>query len=156
MAEIEFRDVYKRYADGFEAVKRFSLDIRDGDLMVLVGPSGSGKSSALRMVAGLEDVSQGDVKIGGRVVNDVAPKNRNVAMVFQDYALYPHMTVRENMGFALRLARAPRVEINQKVKRLRSCSSSKRTSNVGPQTCRAASVSGSRSGARSSGALPPS
>ena len=115
MAEIEFRDVYKRYADGFEAVKHFSLDIHDGELMVLVGPSGSGKSTALRMVAGLEDVSEGDVKIGGRVVNDLAPKNRNIAMVFQTYALYPHMTVRENMGFALKLAKAPRVEIDRKV-----------------------------------------
>ncbi len=115
MAEIEFRDVYKRYADGFEAVKHFSLDIHDGELMVLVGPSGSGKSTALRMVAGLEDVSAGDVKIGGRVVNDLAPKNRNIAMVFQTYALYPHMTVRENMGFALKLAKAPGVEIDRKV-----------------------------------------
>jgi multiple sugar transport system ATP-binding protein len=115
MADIEFDDVYKRYADGFEAVKHFSLDVHDGELMVLVGPSGSGKSTALRMVAGLEDISHGDVKIGGQVVNDRAPKNRDVAMVFQNYALYPHMTVRENMGFALKLAKVPRAEIDQKV-----------------------------------------
>jgi multiple sugar transport system ATP-binding protein len=115
MAEIEFDDVYKRYADGFEAVKRFNLDVRDGELMVLVGPSGSGKSTALRMVAGLEDISQGEVKIGGEVVNDQAPRDRDIAMVFQNYALYPHMTVRENMGFALKLAKVPRAEIDKKV-----------------------------------------
>ncbi len=115
MAEIELNDVSKRYADGFEAVKHFNLDVHDGELMVLVGPSGSGKSTALRMVAGLEDVSDGEVKIGGQVVNDRAPKDRNIAMVFQNYALYPHMTVRENMGFALKLAKVPRAEIDQKV-----------------------------------------
>jgi multiple sugar transport system ATP-binding protein len=115
MAEIEFDDVYKRYADGFEAVKHFNLDVRDGELMVLVGPSGSGKSTALRMVAGLEDISHGEVRIGGEVVNDRAPRNRDIAMVFQNYALYPHMTVRENMGFALKLAKVPRAEIDKKV-----------------------------------------
>jgi multiple sugar transport system ATP-binding protein len=115
MAEIEFDDVYKRYADGFEAVKHFSLDVRDGELMVLVGPSGSGKSTALRMVAGLEDISQGEVKIGGEVVNDQAPWDRDVAMVFQNYALYPHMTVRENLAFGLKLAKVRRAEIDKKV-----------------------------------------
>src|SRR5947207_7169105 len=103
MAEIEFDDVTKRYDDSFEAVKHFNLDVHDGELMILVGPSGSGKSTALRMVAGLEDISEGDLKIGDRVVNDLAPKDRDIAMVFQNYALYPHMTVRENMGFALKL-----------------------------------------------------
>src|SRR5437588_2978542 len=115
MAEIEFDDVTKRYDDGFEAVKHFNLDIHDGELMILVGPSGSGKSTALRMVAGLEDISEGDLKIGDRVVNDRAPKDRDIAMVFQNYALYPHMTVRENMGFALKLAKVPQAEIDQKV-----------------------------------------
>src|SRR5437588_4293276 len=115
MAEIEFDDVTKRYDDGFEAVKHFNLDIHDGELMILVGPSGSGKSTALRMVAGLEDISEGDLKIGDRVVNDLAPKDRDIAMVFQNYALYPHMTVRENMGFALKLAKVPQEEINRKV-----------------------------------------
>ena len=91
MAEIEFDDVTKRYPDGFEAVKRFNLDVHDGELMIIVGPSGSGKSTALRMVAGLEDISDGELKIGGRVVNDLAPKDRDIAMVFQNYALYPHM-----------------------------------------------------------------
>jgi multiple sugar transport system ATP-binding protein len=115
MAEIEFDDVTKRYPDGFEAVKHFNLDIPDGQLMILVGPSGCGKSTALRMVAGLEDISEGELKIGGTVVNDRAPKDRDIAMVFQNYALYPHMTVRENMGFALKLAKVPQAEINQKV-----------------------------------------
>ena len=108
MAEIEFDDVTKRYPDGFEAVKHFDLDVPDGELMILVGPSGCGKSTALRMVAGLEDISDGELKIGGQVVNDRAPKDRDIAMVFQNYALYPHMTVRDNMGFALKLAKTPR------------------------------------------------
>jgi multiple sugar transport system ATP-binding protein len=116
MAEIEFDNVTKRYPDGFEAVKHFSLDVPDGELMILVGPSGCGKSTALRMVAGLEDISDGELKIGGNVVNDRAPKDRDIAMVFQNYALYPHMTVRENMGFALKLAKVPQAEIDQKVK----------------------------------------
>ena len=107
MAEIQFEDVTKRYADGFEAVKHLNLDVPDGELMILVGPSGCGKSTALRMVAGLEDISDGELKIGGEVVNDKAPKDRDIAMVFQNYALYPHMTVRENMGFALKLAKTP-------------------------------------------------
>jgi multiple sugar transport system ATP-binding protein len=115
MAEIEFDDITKRYADGFEAVKHMNLDVPDGELMILVGPSGCGKSTALRMVAGLEDISSGQLKIGGAVVNDRAPKDRDIAMVFQNYALYPHMTVRENMGFALKLAKEPQNEIDQKV-----------------------------------------
>jgi multiple sugar transport system ATP-binding protein len=115
MAEIEFQDITKRYPDGFEAVKHLDLDVPDGELMILVGPSGCGKSTALRMVAGLEDISGGELKIGGAVVNDKAPKDRNIAMVFQNYALYPHMTVRENMGFALKLAKTPQEEINSKV-----------------------------------------
>jgi len=115
MAEIEFQDVTKRYADGFEAVKHLNLDVPDGELMILVGPSGCGKSTALRMVAGLEDISEGELKIGGQVVNERAPKDRDIAMLFQNYALYPHMTVRENMGFALKLARTPQQEIDTKV-----------------------------------------
>src|SRR5215210_7867711 len=103
MAEIEFDDVVKRYPDGFEAVKHVDLEIRDGELMILVGPSGCGKSTALRMIAGLEEISEGNLMIGGEVVNDLAPKDRDIAMVFQNYALYPHMTVRQNMGFALKL-----------------------------------------------------
>ena len=115
MAEIQFQDVTKRYPDGFEAVKHLNLDVPDGELMILVGPSGCGKSTALRMVAGLEDISDGQLKIGGQVVNEKAPKDRDIAMVFQNYALYPHMTVRENMGFALKLAKTPQQEIDSKV-----------------------------------------
>jgi multiple sugar transport system ATP-binding protein len=115
VAEIEFDDVVKRYPDGFEAVKNMDLEIRDGELMILVGPSGCGKSTALRMIAGLEDISAGDLKIGGEVVNDLAPKDRDIAMVFQNYALYPHMTVRQNMGFALKLRKEDQGEINRRV-----------------------------------------
>jgi multiple sugar transport system ATP-binding protein len=115
VASIEFEHVTKRYKDGFEAVRDMSLEVRDGEFMILVGPSGSGKSTALRMVAGLEDITDGELKIGGELVNDRAPKDRGVAMVFQNYALYPHMTVRENMGFALKLAKVPRRVIDRKV-----------------------------------------
>jgi multiple sugar transport system ATP-binding protein len=115
MANIVFENVAKRYADGVEAVTDMNLTIADGEFMILVGPSGSGKSTALRMVAGLEDITEGVVKIGDEVVNDRAPGDRDIAMVFQNYALYPHMTVRENMGFALRLAGTPRREIARKV-----------------------------------------
>jgi multiple sugar transport system ATP-binding protein len=115
MAEITFQHIWKRYPDGFEAVKDMDLEIRDGEFMILVGPSGCGKSTALRMVAGLEEVSDGELVIGGQRVNELAPRDRDIAMVFQNYALYPHMTVRENMGFALKLAKVPRVEIERKV-----------------------------------------
>ena len=115
MAEIALEHISKRYGDGFEAVKDMNLDVADGEFMILVGPSGCGKSTALRMVAGLEDITDGELKIGGQVVNDKTPKERDIAMVFQNYALYPHMTVRDNMGFALKLAKVPQAEINQKV-----------------------------------------
>ena len=115
MAEITLDGVTKVFGDGFEAVKEMDLEIADGEFMILVGPSGCGKSTALRMIAGLEDISSGEVKIGGEVVNDRAPKDRDVAMVFQNYALYPHMTVRENMGFALKLAGVEKGDINRQV-----------------------------------------
>src|SRR3954471_24733208 len=115
MAQIELRDVTKRYDDGFEAVKHMDLEIPDGEFMILVGPSGCGKSTALRMIAGLEDITDGELRIGDTVVNDKAPKDRDIAMVFQSYALYPHMTVRDNMGFALKLAGTPKEEIDRKV-----------------------------------------
>src|SRR5947199_5871593 len=115
MAEIALEHITKRYDDCYEAVKDMNLDVSDGEFMILVGPSGCGKSTALRMVAGLEDISDGALKIGGQVVNDKAPKDRDIAMVFQNYALYPHMTVRENMGFALKLAKVDESEINSKV-----------------------------------------
>ena len=116
MADIVFDKVTKRYDDGFEAVKSLDLEIKDGEFMILVGPSGCGKSTALRMVAGLEDISGGELKIGGDVVNDRAPKDRDIAMVFQNYALYPHMTVARNMGFALELKGVDQSEIDRKVK----------------------------------------
>jgi multiple sugar transport system ATP-binding protein len=115
MSEIVLDGVTKTFADGFEAVKDMDLDIQDGEFMILVGPSGCGQSTALRMIAGLEDISSGEVKIGGETVNDRSPKDRDIAMVFQNYALYPHMTVRENMGFALKLAGADKSEIDKKV-----------------------------------------
>src|ERR687893_1176864 len=115
MAEIQLREVTKRYPDGTEAVKRVSLDIGDGEFMILVGPSGCGKSTALRMVAGLEDITEGELLIGGKRVNAVAPKDRDIAMVFQNYALYPHMTVRENMGYALKKRKLAKDEIDRKV-----------------------------------------
>src|ERR671931_322282 len=115
MAEIQFKEITKRYPDGFEAVKAIDLDIGDGEFMILVGPSGCGKSTALRMIAGLEDITSGDLIIGGERVNDLAPRDRDIAMVFQNYALYPHMTVRDNMGLALKLAKTDKATIDQKV-----------------------------------------
>jgi len=115
MAEIELDGVTKVFPDGYEAVKDMNLEIHDGEFMILVGPSGCGKSTALRMIAGLEDISKGAVKIDGETINERPPKDRDIAMVFQNYALYPHMTVRENMGFALKLAGTNRAEIDRKV-----------------------------------------
>src|ERR671918_1134632 len=115
MAEIVMEEVTKRFPDGTEAVKHMSLDIPDGEFVILVGPSGCGKSTALRMIAGLEDVTEGELKIDDQVVNEKAPKDRDIAMVFQSYALYPHMTVRENMAFPLKLAKVDKDEINLKV-----------------------------------------
>jgi multiple sugar transport system ATP-binding protein len=117
IAEITLEDVAKVYDDGTRAVSDMDLDIGDGEFMVFVGPSGCGKTTALRMVAGLEEITEGTIRIGDRVVNDVAPKDRDVAMVFQNYALYPHMSVYENMGFGLRLQKRPRKEIDERVRR---------------------------------------
>jgi multiple sugar transport system ATP-binding protein len=115
MADIVLDNVVKRYPDGFEAVKDLNLEIADGEFMILVGPSGCGKSTALNMIAGLEDISAGELRIGGEVVNKKAPRDRDIAMVFQSYALYPHMTVRDNMAFALNIAKAPKEEVDRKV-----------------------------------------
>ncbi len=115
MAEIVLDKVTKRYPDGALAVDKISMDIADGEFVILVGPSGCGKSTTLNMIAGLEDISEGELRIGGRVVNNMTPKDRDIAMVFQSYALYPHMTVRENMGFALKLAKTPQNVIDEKV-----------------------------------------
>src|SRR3954463_11869600 len=115
MAAIELQHITKRYPDGTEAVQDLNLSIADGEFVILVGPSGCGKSTALRMIAGLEDISDGELRIGDQVVNERAPKERDIAMVFQSYALYPHMTVRDNMGFALKLAKVDKAEIDRRV-----------------------------------------
>ena len=115
MARVWLKSIWKRYPNGFEAVKNFNLDIEDREFIVLVGPSGCGKSTTLRMVAGLEEISEGEAYIGDRLINDVAPKDRDIAMVFQNYALYPHWTVFDNMAFGLRLRKMPKAEIRQKV-----------------------------------------
>ncbi|MDQ3931141.1 MAG: ABC transporter ATP-binding protein, partial [Chloroflexota bacterium] len=114
MANVVFDGVYKRYGP-VVAVTDMNLEIKDKEFMVLVGPSGCGKSTALRMIAGLEEISDGAISIGGRVVNNVAPKDRDIAMVFQNYALYPHMNVFDNMGFALKLRRMPKDQIKSRV-----------------------------------------
>ncbi len=115
MATIALNGVTKRFPDGTEAVRALNLDVADGEFIVFVGPSGCGKSTALNMIAGLEDISEGELRIDGKVVNQLTPKDRDIAMVFQSYALYPHMTVRQNMSFALRLSHMPQAEIDQKV-----------------------------------------
>jgi multiple sugar transport system ATP-binding protein len=115
VAEIVLEHLTKRFPDGALAVNDVSLDIADGEFVILVGPSGCGKSTCLNMIAGLEDITEGELRIAGKVVNDKAPKDRDIAMVFQSYALYPHMTVRENMGFALKLAKTPKNVIDEKV-----------------------------------------
>jgi multiple sugar transport system ATP-binding protein len=115
VAEIILDHVTKRYPDGALAVQDFTMDIADGEFVILVGPSGCGKSTTLNMIAGLEDITEGELRIGGQVVNNKSPKDRDIAMVFQSYALYPHMTVRQNMGFALKLAKTPQNVIDEKV-----------------------------------------
>ncbi|WP_175410726.1 ABC transporter ATP-binding protein [Streptomyces sp. TRM64462] len=115
MAEIVLEGITKRYPDGALAVRDVDLTVADGEFVILVGPSGCGKSTTLNMIAGLEDITEGTLRIGGEIVNDRAPKDRDIAMVFQSYALYPHMSVRDNMGFALRLARTDKATIKEKV-----------------------------------------
>lgn len=115
MASITLTNIDKRYPSGFHAVKDLNLGIEDGQFLVLLGPSGCGKSTTLRMIAGLEDVTAGEIAIAGRRVNDVHPKDRDIAMVFQNYALYPHMTVRQNMAFALKMRNTPKPEIEKRV-----------------------------------------
>jgi multiple sugar transport system ATP-binding protein len=117
MATVQLDNINKVYENGFHAIHDLSLDIRDSEFLVLVGPSGCGKSTALRMVAGLETITSGDLRIGDRVVNDVEPKDRDIAMVFQNYALYPHMSVYDNIGFALKLAKVPKEEIDERVRK---------------------------------------
>ncbi|MBU9736711.1 ABC transporter ATP-binding protein [Diplocloster agilis] len=116
MASLSLKDICKVYPNGFEAVKNFNLEIEDKEFIIFVGPSGCGKSTTLRMIAGLEEISSGELKIGDRVVNDVEPKDRDIAMVFQNYALYPHMTVYDNMAFGLKLRKVPKDQIDKMVK----------------------------------------
>jgi multiple sugar transport system ATP-binding protein len=116
MASVVLKDISKVYAGGVTAVSHFNLDIEDKEFIVLVGPSGCGKTTTLRMIAGLEEITEGELYIGERLVNDVAPKDRDIAMVFQNYALYPHMTVYENMAFGLKLRKTPKTEIDRRVK----------------------------------------
>ncbi len=116
MAAIEMKNIVKQYGDGFLAVNDISIDVADGEFVILVGPSGCGKSTLLRMIVGLEDITSGDLMIGGKRVNDLAPRDRNLAMVFQNYALYPHLTVYENIAFPLRLAGASNDEVDRKVR----------------------------------------
>ncbi len=116
MASLSLKNICKVYPNGFEAVKNFNLEIADQEFIIFVGPSGCGKSTTLRMIAGLEDISSGELKIGDRVVNDVEPKDRDIAMVFQNYALYPHMSVYDNMAFGLKLRKVPKDQIDKMVK----------------------------------------
>lgn len=116
MASLTLSHITKKYPNGFEAVKDFNLDIADKEFIIFVGPSGCGKSTTLRMIAGLEEISGGELKIDGKVVNDVEPKDRDIAMVFQSYALYPHMTVYDNMAFSLKLRKVPKAEIDKMVR----------------------------------------
>ncbi|MGI9646223.1 MAG: ABC transporter ATP-binding protein [Ilumatobacteraceae bacterium] len=120
MATVALEDVNKVYENGFHAIHDLNLNIADGEFLVLVGPSGCGKSTALRMIAGLETISGGEMRIGDNVVNDVEPKDRDIAMVFQNYALYPHMSVYDNIGFALKLAKVPKSEIDERVRKASS------------------------------------
>jgi multiple sugar transport system ATP-binding protein len=115
MASVELQNIEKVYDNGFHAVHNLNLSIEDGEFLVLVGPSGCGKTTALRMVAGLEDITSGELRIGDRRVNEVPPKDRDIAMVFQSYALYPHMTVAENIGFGLKLRKLPKDDISKRV-----------------------------------------
>src|SRR4029079_161636 len=114
MATVTFEHVHKRYGD-VHVAKDLNLEIGDGEFIVPVGPSGCGETTSLRMIAGLEEISEGTLRIGDRVVNDVAPKDRDIAMVFQSYALYPHMTVRDNLAFGLKLRKVPKAEIDKRI-----------------------------------------
>src|ERR1700759_2468915 len=115
MAQITLDHIDKVYSGGVKAIDQMSLEVKDGDVMVLVGPPGCGKSTALRSIAGLEEITDGTIAIGDRVVNDLPPKDRDIAMVFQNYALYPHMTVEQNMAFGLQLRKTPKQEIQRRV-----------------------------------------
>ena len=131
MASVKLTDVKKIYDNHVTAVHDFNLDIKDKEFVVFVGPSGCGKSTTLRMIAGLEDISEGTVEIDGTVVNDLQPKDRDIAMVFQNYALYPHMTVEENMSFGLRLRKVPKAEAARRVAEAAASHTRRCTSSLG-------------------------
>ncbi|MBR0090905.1 MAG: ATP-binding cassette domain-containing protein, partial [Lachnospiraceae bacterium] len=116
MSEIILKNITKEYENGFLAVRDVNLEIKDNEFVILVGPSGCGKSTTLRMIAGLEDISDGELLIDGKRMNDVAPQHRDIAMVFQNYALYPHMTVYQNIAYSLKIKKTPKAEIEQRVR----------------------------------------
>ena len=151
MASVTLDKINKLYDNGFHAVRDLDLEIADGEFLVLVGPSGCGKTTALRMVAGLEDISTGVMKIGDRVVNTLSPKDRDIAMVFQSYALYPHMTVADNIAYGLKIRKMDKAEIQRRVRRPPTCSSSGRCWTASPSSSPVASGSGWRWAGRSSG-----
>jgi len=150
MAGVSLSGVGKVYSDGTRAVDGLDLEIADGELMVLVGPSGCGKSTTLRMVAGLEEISEGEIRIGERVVNSLDPRRRDIAMVFQNYALYPHMSVFDNLAFPLRARRLPKAEVRMRVERTAKLLGLDDFSSASRVRCRAGSASEWRWGERSS------
>ena len=154
MATVTFDHVYKRYSADVVAVNDLNLEIADGEFLVLVGPSGCGKTTALRCVAGLETITDGKLLIGDRVVNDVAPKDRDIAMVFQSYALYPHMSVYDNLAFGLKLRKTPKADIDRRVKEARRSWDWTSSWTASRRPCPAASASASRSAARSCASRP--
>ena len=149
MATVELDHLNKLYDNGFHAVKDLSIDVADGEFLVLVGPSGCGKSTALRMVAGLEDISNGELRIGGRRVNDVEPQGRDIAMVFQSYALYPHMSVRDNIATASSCGRCRRTEMKARINKAAEMLELTRCSTASPSSSPAVSGSAWRWAARS-------
>ena len=144
MASVSFTSVGKVYPDGHRAVDDFNLDIADGEFMVLVGPSGCGKTTALRMVAGLEEITDGEIRINGQRINEIEPRKRDIAMVFQNYALYPHMTAYDNLAFPLRSHGVPRPEIRERVERTAAMLGLGRCSSVGRKRCPVDSDNASR------------
>ena len=156
MSEIRLEQVGKVYAGDVRAVDDVNLTIESGEFMVLVGPSGCGKSTLLRMVAGLEEVTEGEIWIGDREVARLAPRDRDIAMVFQNYALYPHLTVAKNLGYGLKVRKTPKAEIERRVRRSAACSGWRISSTVAPARSRAASASASPWAARSSASRPRS